>query len=113
MIVALVAFCVSIILTVDNLRVRMKRKQLAESVIQLTLDKLALQNELNFKNMSPGETEQFIKFLSDSRESAFSYIEDVQASIVKLRDAIDKKDEANISANVQKLLSFVPERKND
>ena len=52
----------------------------------------------------------FIKFLSETRESAYSYIEEVQTIIVQLKNAMDNNESDDVIADLyEQLMSFVPE----
>ena len=59
--------------------------------------------------------DSFIKFLSDSREWAFSYIEDVQTVLLSYRNALDGKDAEVIIEARKRLFELLPEssEKND
>lgn len=53
--------------------------------------------------------ENFIKFLSDSRDWAFSYIEETQAIILEYKAATILGDDLAISAAQEKLFSMLPD----
>lgn len=55
-----------------------------------------------------GSENDFLKFLSDSRDDAFGYIDNVQAAITEFRNATDSKDKKQISETYNKLISFLP-----
>lgn len=94
----------------EEIRLRLKVKNLIDGVVKLTLDLSVLEKELAETPFTPAETDSFIKFLSDSREWAFTYIEDVQASLVELKDSMEAGDEARINASYAKLMTFLPEK---
>lgn len=48
-------------------------------------------------------------FLSDSRDAAFEYIEDVQNAIAELKVATESLDQTNIDQAYAKLIAFLPE----
>jgi adenylate kinase family enzyme len=66
-------------------------------------------------------TEGFVRFISDSREQAFKYIEDVQQALVELKDYFDKTglnmnvgQAEEMSRRIENALSFLPkDSKND
>ncbi len=63
-----------------------KLAKLTQECAKLYIDNKALEefiskNNVEFKNDSDIHKENFIKFLSDSRDWAFSYIEDVQSGL--------------------------------
>ena len=69
-----------------------------------------LQEELDKRdNVSIEQTDGFVKFLSESRDWAFNYIEDVQSSIKSLKDA--KDNGKNTRAELNKLFKFLPDNK--
>jgi hypothetical protein len=104
-------------LAIDGIRLRARRKKIIANMAKLTFDNTILAGQLE-KALSAKEersieqTEGFLKFVSDSRDWAFQYIEQVQGEIYKLGQvidqskndplAIDKILEAN--AELQKLL---------
>lgn len=92
-------------------------------VKSLSLDKAVLMiefsNLLDKQQAKPlEETEGFIKFVSESRDWAFTYIEDVQDAIEEYRKIADviplSKDMSvqqaeQLSATYDRLMSFLPE----
>ena len=97
--IELVVFFVLVILffalVYDNLKIRFNVQKVSRQLIQEKLDYdaivIKLQEALkeNDKKKLEG-TEGFVKFLTESRESAFKYIEEVQGSIDKLRSEAAK-----------------------
>jgi len=76
--------------SVTLIRLNSMRKVLAKEV----LDNYALVqiiDQIKSKELSEAEihNENFIKFISDSRDSAFKYIEDVQSGLAEFIDAVD------------------------
>jgi hypothetical protein len=67
---------------------------MTQECAKLFIDNMALQefikaNNVEFKNDSDIHKENFIKFLSDSRDWAFGYIEEVQSVLNKFVSDID------------------------
>ncbi len=95
------------------------RKYIAENSVaylQLVLDSKkqieVLQNELKKREDNAIEkTDGFLKFVSESREWAFKYIEDVQQAIgvVKVSASYGKVSEESL----EKLFSFLPEQQGE
>jgi hypothetical protein len=54
-----------------------------------TLEEFIASNNVEFKNDSDIHKENFIKFLSDSRDWAFAYIEEVQFGLTKFVNDIE------------------------
>lgn len=99
--VELVVFVVLITLffalAYDNLRVRMSLQKSTKQITQQILDYNAVvekfQQEINKSDNKKAEgTEGFVKFLADSRESAFAYIENVQGALRNLKKESTKVD---------------------
>lgn len=89
------------------------RKYYRESV-QLSMDKVVLLVQLEKLTetrdvKSIEETQGFIKFLSESRESAFDYIEDVQQALTAYDIALNTDDAKIINDAYKKLISFLPD----
>jgi hypothetical protein len=89
---------------------RRNQKTLA-STAQLILDKVSLLNKIELMELqkSPEANENFIKFLSESREHAFSYIESVQLAVQNYLIAIENKDEEKIQVARIELFNHLPE----
>ena len=69
----------------------------------------ALQAEIQRRdNAAIEQTDGFVKFLSTSRDWAFSYIENVQQSIQSLKDATESG--YNTEEELSKLFSLLPEK---
>lgn len=76
-----------------------KNMRLASSLVQATVDKNTIANQMlqltsNKKIKDIEEKDGFIKFLSDSRESAFEYIEEVQKTVYLFKDDLEPIVEA-------------------
>jgi hypothetical protein len=94
------------------IRIKLKLDKSNQVFAQLLVDRAALQEEvsrLSFINSNSADLENgFVKFLSQSREEAFSYIEEVQDAIFSIKIAIDLNDETLLSEAYTKLISFLP-----
>jgi uncharacterized membrane protein (UPF0182 family) len=94
------------------IRTRLKNTQLTAVMSQLIVDKQTLGDELDrlsFISSNSVDIENgFIKFLSETRETAYEYIENVQISIAELKDAIESGNEENIAVAYKKLIDFLP-----
>lgn len=78
---------ISIILAVQNKILRSQKLQ-AELDLFSALMKLTATADLN-ENLSVEKTDGFLKFVSDSREWAFEYIENVQDALAKFKQVAD------------------------
>jgi acetyl-CoA carboxylase alpha subunit len=96
-------------------------KKLATYVLELSSKLEALQKKTKelmeqTESKSLEQTDAFVRFVSQSREKAFEYIEDVQASLYELKDvrAASQDDLEAIRNAVDKILTHLPEDfKND
>lgn len=90
---------------------RNKWKKAIMHVAQLFLDNDALSKKLDMANLenSKEANEGFIKFLSDSREAAFEYIENVQQSVQNYLVAVESGDNDAIITARMELFSYLPE----
>jgi hypothetical protein len=85
---------VIVILLINNLIIRSKNKKLYIEITQIALDKSVisqrLKEELNKKESeSIEQSEGFLKFISQSRDWAFDYIEQVQASLLEFKNKVE------------------------
>jgi hypothetical protein len=88
-----------------------KSSKLAKEVTTLYIDNLALKkfidNEIDNKITSQDvHNENFVKFLSDSREVAYGYIEEVQAGLNQFVSSIEP--EINYFREYGELMSMSP-----
>ena len=93
-------------------RVKLQSTKLTATITQLLLDKQAIADELDrlsFISANSTDIENgFIKFLSETRESAYAYIEDVQSTIVELQAAMESGKDDSIAVAYQKLINLLP-----
>jgi hypothetical protein len=100
-----------------------RKKRLTLQLIQQKVDSFVLAEHLQKLIDEQGvksieETEGFLKFLSESRDAAFKYIEDVQEAIENYRQIADviplSKDMSlqqaeRLSSTYDRLIGFLPE----
>lgn len=115
MIPELISFSIFIVMFVAtliaNLRVTYKNRKLRDQILQLGLDKAMLLENMDkiAGNKNPIEqTEGFLKFVSESRDWAFKYIEDVQEAIENFNHAVASKNDEQIEIALNNLKSFLP-----
>jgi hypothetical protein len=91
---------------------KIKATKLVTVIAQLTIDKQALGDELDrlsFISSNSVDIENgFIKFLSETRDSAYEYIENVQGTIAELQTAMESGSESDIAVAYKKLTDFLP-----
>jgi hypothetical protein len=88
---SLIFVVVTLVLSV--VRLRIKNRKLAAELLQLTLDQnilfTKLAEELKKKEeVSVEKTDGFLRFISESRDLAFDYIEAMQGALVKFKDKV-------------------------
>jgi hypothetical protein len=112
--IALIAslLATNIFVIVLALVLKIKNTKLISSVGQLIVDKKIISDELDrmsfvINNSSTIEND-FIKFLSESRDGAYEYIEDVQSAILDLHNSMGQDDEDKIDVAYKNLLNFLP-----
>ncbi len=109
-----------LLLVANNFRLFLKNRKMLETLIQSFVERNALEEMIKTQSLSEekpiDQTEGFIRFLSESREWAFNYIENVQQEITKFGTALDEaksltKDAAlkKILAGYEELKKFLPE----
>jgi hypothetical protein len=92
----------------------MYRKSI-ERIVQLEIDKLAISKHLldahqELEDYRLGETEEFVKFLSTSRQWAFDFIEEYQTSLKELFALLNDPNHnaEQAVAKFQELKKFLP-----
>jgi pantothenate synthetase len=85
---------VIVILLINNLAIRSKNKKLSIEIIQIALDKAVISQKLKEQldkkdSESIEQSEGFLKFISQSRDWAFDYIEYVQAALLEFKNKIE------------------------
>jgi hypothetical protein len=84
---------VVVTLLISVIRLRLKNRRLAVELLQATLDQnillTKLAEELKRKEeVSLEKTDGFLKFISESRDLAFEYIEKIQESLIKFKNEV-------------------------
>ena len=122
MLLEFIVYSVFIVLLVISFAVSislfLKNKKLQETAIVLALEKFTIAKKLEsaiFKNESKKleQTEGFVKFISESRDWAFKYIEDVQKGIQEFEVAIESKNDQRIEDALNNLKSFLPDNEEE
>ncbi|NDB58856.1 hypothetical protein EB001_10440 [bacterium] len=118
------------------IRIKKMTEAFAKVLISQAQLEVAYDNYIQARNTADGadiHTQNFIKFLSDSRDWAFQYIEDVQGGIKKFMDEVQPQIDyynkygivvegmipphdfalKKISKEINELKRFLPEEVND
>ena len=90
-----------------NLRLKKSQSKLMQSLIDINHTKSKLSEALlEIESKKLEETDGFVKFVSESRNWAFQYIEDVQNTIVVIKNDWDNN---KVEESIEKLFDFLPE----
>jgi hypothetical protein len=86
------------ILVLSVVKLKLKNRKLAAELLQVTLDQNILMTkfteELKKKeDVSIEKTDGFLKFISESRDLAFQYIEAMQEALVKFKGKVEPEIE--------------------
>lgn len=109
---AFVFYIVSIlVLTVINIKQRRRISKVSSEHLQLVLDKGALLEKIETMSLeySKEANDGFVRFLSQSRDWAFEYIENAQDSIKNYKAALDGSDPVVAMEARQRLFELLPE----
>lgn len=101
-------------LTVLLSRSYIKNRKLANESSKLFVEKSALVARLDVMlsaedSQNVEGTEGFLRFVSQSREWAFEYIEDIQQALYAYDIALSLDDAAILNEAYKKLISFLPD----
>lgn len=91
-----------------------KNRRLTARATQATIDRMAAMDMLyklmdEQQNTNVEQTDGFLKFISDSRDWAFTYIEDIQQALAVYDVALSTDDAKIINEAYKKLISFLPD----
>lgn len=118
MLVAIAIISTISILTAGIIVTQASRRKLVQTVLQLEADKMILldridkkSEELELKNLEG--TDEFVAFLSKSREWAFEYIENVQVAMYDLKNTMESESEEEIDLAYNKLMELLPKQENE
>jgi hypothetical protein len=88
-----------------------KSKKLLTTIVELHIQRAALEDLINNQALNKEEnveqSDGFIKFLSESREWEFDYIDNVQQLIFVLKEKYDNKKA--LDEELKKLFDMLPE----
>jgi hypothetical protein len=114
-ILSLIILTITPVFFISFLRLRRKYFKSIASVATLFMEKESLLDKIEKLELSQSKdvNEGFIKFLSQSRDAAFKYIEDVQVSIQNYVDVLDSGDEEAVRLARMELFTHLPEVSED
>lgn len=96
------------VLIVSNLGLRMKNLKRKSENASLQMAQKQIETQVVANKVQ--DMDGFVKFLSESRDSAFEYIEMVQLAIEQLNNAMEANDEEKINEAYSSLIAFLPDK---
>lgn len=117
-IISLIAFSIYLVslfaLIIVNLKQRKSRAALVSEMMQLVIDKAALIEKIEKLNLEASKeaNDGFVRFLSQSRDWAFNYIEEVQEAIHNYQVSLDGSDPIVAIEARKRLFDLLPETTN-
>lgn len=108
-----IAITVICILFAYSVVLKIKNRAIATQLFQALLDKSVVEDQLvqilSDKTIRDIEkSDGFLKFISESRDAAFQYIESVQSALIEYGNAIASNDPSEIDRTRALLFSFLP-----
>ena len=88
LVVFIIALLVFVSLIIANINTRIQNNKLKANLTQEAIDRAIIMEEMRklmaeIDKKNSNQNDGFLKFVSDSREAAFKYIEEVQAAITE------------------------------
>ena len=88
LVVFIIALLVFVSLIIANINTRIQNNKLKANLTQEAIDRAIVMEEMRklmaeIDKKNSNQNDGFLKFVSDSREAAFKYIEEVQAAITE------------------------------
>ena len=113
MVVFIIASIVIATLLFIVVKLSIQNRKLVLRAVQSEIDKIAMITELQRASLSRGDdaiekTDGFLRFISESRDWAFEYIEDVQKAIAEYDSALSSQNPVAMNEAYKKLLSMLP-----
>jgi len=99
-----------VVLSIALVYMRKTSQDFASQLVQCAVTNIDLKEAMaRLKDEKElGENDGFVKFLSDSRDWAFEYIENVQNAILSLELALANGSEEEISESYKNVLNYLP-----
>ena len=112
-IIGVVALLVILGLLIGYVAERREHNKISKLYIQASMKSYVLNKKLEEfaeenSTLKFSENQEFVRFLSDSRDMAFEYIENVQGRLYNLDSAMKKNDPILINTAIESLLDMLP-----
>ena len=96
----------------------LKKQELAKGLVQAELVKFLLLDRIEkmseeIQTLETQQSDGFLRFISESRDWAFDYIEKVQSAIADFNSAMESSDVVKIEEARIRLSEFLPETNPD
>ena len=113
LIIFVIAILVMTACIIDAIRIRIRLRRAHNDLTQAQVDSTIYMLEMaklveERDSKSVEETQGFLKFVSDSRDWAFKYIEDIQEALDEYDAALNTDDAKIINEAYKKLIDFLP-----
>ena len=97
------------------IKISLRNRQLFAQSVQAEMDRIMTMMQLEkLKGSNDVEkTDGFLKFVSDSRDWAFEYIENAQKVIEEYDEALSTQDAAKINIAYKKLIELLPKEESN
>ena len=112
-IIGVVALLIILGLLIGYVAERREHNKISKLYIQASMKSYVLNKKLEEfaeenSTLKFSENQEFVRFLSDSRDMAFEYIENVQGRLYNLDSAMKKNDPILINTAIESLLDMLP-----
>lgn len=104
---------ITVVLLAAVYKTHRRAKRLANSLIQSEINSHVIKEKMEdlaikIESFEMQKSDEFVKFLSESRDWAFQYIEDVQVAIAYLKNAMESGDDEQINNAYHNLIELLP-----
>jgi hypothetical protein len=112
-IAGIVALVIITILLVGFISQRNAYARMSDHFVKASFEAFIVKKELenvvkDHETLKFSHNQDFVKFLSDSRDMAFEYIEDVQRRITLLQSSMEKNDPILINQAIDSIIEMLP-----
>lgn len=112
-IVGIIVVAIMTVLLIGFGKQRNAYRKMTEQFIKASFEAFVVKKELeeivkDHETLKFSHNQDFVKFLSDSRDMAFEYIEDVQRRINLLKASMEKNDPILINQAIDSLIEMLP-----
>lgn len=112
-IAGVVALIIITLLLIGFISQRNAYAKMSEHFVKASFEAFIVKKELenvvkDHETLKFSHNQDFVKFISDSRDMAFEYIEDVQRRIALLQSSMEKNDPILINQAIDSVIEMLP-----